>query len=161
MVVDASGAVKEHKYWDLLQDLSTEAGDASQSAILNRTGELLREAVELHLISDAPLGAFFVGGIDSSAVVALMSEMGHRPRTFSVVFAESNYDESVYARQVATRFGSEHTEIRLTEAAMLGQLPGCAGRDGSADGRRRQHIRRLARGERSRGDGGAFRPGRR
>ena len=52
-----------------------------------------------------------------------MSEMGYTPRTFSVVFAESNYDESVYARQVATRFGSEHTEIRLTEAAMLGQLP--------------------------------------
>ena len=63
MVVDASGAVKEHKYWDLLQDLSTEAGDASQSAILNRTGELLREAVELHLISDAPLGAFLSGGL--------------------------------------------------------------------------------------------------
>ena len=52
-----------------------------------------------------------------------MSEMGYTPRTFSVVFAEGNYDESVYARQVATRFGCEHTEIRLTEAAMLGQLP--------------------------------------
>jgi asparagine synthase (glutamine-hydrolysing) len=123
MLVDASGAVKEHRYWDLLQDLSTEAQDASQSAILKRTGELLREAVELHLISDAPLGAFLSGGIDSSAVVALMSEMGYRPRTFSVVFAESNYDESIYARQVATRFGSEHTEIHLTESAMLGQLP--------------------------------------
>src|SRR5262245_34671378 len=123
MTVDASGAVKEHRYWDLLQDLSTEAGAASQSVILNRTGELLREAVELHLISDAPLGVFLSGGIDSSAVVALMSEMGYTPRTFSVVFAESNYDESVYARQVATRFGCQHTEIRLTEASMLDQLP--------------------------------------
>src|SRR5262245_15771691 len=123
MVVDASGSVKEYRYWDLLQHLSTEAGDASQSAILNRTGELLREAVELHLISDAPLGVFLSGGIDSSAVVALMSEMGYTPRTFSVIFAEGNYDESVYARQIATRFGCEHTEIRLTEAAMLNQLP--------------------------------------
>ncbi|HZF38598.1 MAG TPA: asparagine synthase C-terminal domain-containing protein, partial [Blastocatellia bacterium] len=117
------GAVTERRYWDLLQDLSTEAGDASQSAILNRTGELLREAVELHLVSDAPLGVFLSGGIDSSAVVALMSEMGYTPQTFSVIFAESNYDESVYARQVADRFGSRHTEIRLTEASMLDQLP--------------------------------------
>jgi asparagine synthase (glutamine-hydrolysing) len=123
MTVDASGAVEEHKYWDLLQDSSPEARTASRSAALNRTGELLREAVELHLISDAPLGAFLSGGIDSSAVVALMSEMGYAPRTFSVVFAESNYDESAYARQVATRFGAEHTEIRLTESAMLNQLP--------------------------------------
>jgi len=84
---------------------------------------LLREAVELHLVSDAPVGAFLSGWIDSSAIVALMSEMGHTPRTFSVIFGESNYDESVYARQVAERFGSEHTEIRLTEASMLEQLP--------------------------------------
>ncbi|HEY7180133.1 MAG TPA: asparagine synthase (glutamine-hydrolyzing) [Blastocatellia bacterium] len=123
MLVSASGATKGRKYWDLLQDLSTEAADASPSAVLSRTGELLREAVELHLVSDAPVGAFLSGGIDSSAVVALMSEMGHTPRTFSVIFGESNYDESVYARQVAERFGSEHTEIRLTEASMLEQLP--------------------------------------
>jgi len=114
MVVDASGAIKERRYWDLLQDLSTEAGAASESAILKRTGELLREAVELHLVSDAPLGVFLSGGIDSSAVVALINEMGYTPRTFSVIFAVTNYDESVDARQVATRFGSRHTEIRLT-----------------------------------------------
>jgi asparagine synthase (glutamine-hydrolysing) len=123
MTVDASGVIEEYRYWDLLQNISDEAGAASRSAILNRTGELLREAVELHLVSDAPLGVFLSGGIDSSAVVALMSEMGYKPRTFSVIFAESNYDESVYARQVATRFGSDHTEIRLTEGAMLDQLP--------------------------------------
>jgi len=123
MMVDASGAIKERSYWDLLQNISTEAGAASQSEALNRTGELLREAVELHLVSDAPLGVFLSGGIDSSAVVALMSEMGRTPRTFSVIFAESNYDESVYARQVAARFGALHTEIRLTEASMLDQLP--------------------------------------
>ena len=123
MTVDAFGVVKEHRYWDLLQNLSTEAHAASQSVILNRTGELLREAVELHLVSDAPLGVFLSGGIDSSAIVALMSEMGYTPRTFSVVFSESNYDESAYARRVATRFRAEHTEIRLTEGAMLSQLP--------------------------------------
>lgn len=123
LTIDALGAIEEHKYWDLLKDFSTEAYAASQSVILNRIGELLREATELHLVSDVPLGVFLSGGIDSSAVVALISELGYTPRTFSVIFAESDYDESVYARQVATRFCTEHTELRLTESAMLDQLP--------------------------------------
>jgi asparagine synthase (glutamine-hydrolysing) len=123
MLVDASGAIKEHKYWDQLQDASTEAQTTSEASILRRTNDLLREATELHLISDVPLGVFLSGGIDSSAVVALISELGYRARTFSVTFSESSYDESVYARQVATRFSTEHTEIRLTEGMMLDQLP--------------------------------------
>ncbi len=123
MMIGAAGVIEEHRYWDLLQDYSTEACTASKPEILRRTGELLREATELHLVSDVPLGVFLSGGIDSSAIVALISELGYTPRTFSVIFAESNYDESVYARRVATRFGTEHTEIRLTERAMLDQLP--------------------------------------
>jgi len=123
MLIDATGAIKESKYWDLLQDFSTEAQTASKSAILRRTSELLHEATELHLISDVPLGVFLSGGIDSSALVGLISDLGYTPRTFSVVFAETNYDESVFARQIATRFKTEHTEIHLTEGAMLKQLP--------------------------------------
>src|SRR5262245_9732698 len=123
MLIDISGAIKERKYWDQLRDCSTEAQKSSKVSILRRTNELLREATELHLISDVPLGVFLSGGIDSSAVVALISELGYKSRTFSVIFAESSYDESVYARQVATRFSTEHTEIRLTESAMLDQLP--------------------------------------
>jgi len=123
MTIDAAGVIEERAYWDLLRNSSTEAREASKTAALRRTGELLREATELHLVSDVPVGVFLSGGIDSSAIVALMSELGHTPHTFSVIFAESNYDESVYARQVAARFGAEHTEIRLTESAMLDQLP--------------------------------------
>lgn len=123
MKIDTYGAIEEHKYWDLLGDTSIEPRGASKPAILRRVRALLRESTELHLISDVPLGVFLSGGIDSSAVVALISELGYTPRTFSVIFAESNYDESVYARQVATRFQTEHTEIRLTESMMLDQLP--------------------------------------
>lgn len=123
MTIDASGAVEECKYWDLLQDSSTEARAADKQVILRRTGELLREAAELHMVSDVPLGVFLSGGIDSSAIVALISELGYTPRTFSVIFTESNYDESVYAREVATLFRTEHTEISLTEGAMLERLP--------------------------------------
>jgi asparagine synthase (glutamine-hydrolysing) len=123
VLIDTSGAIKEYKYWDQLQNFSIEARTASKAFILRRTYELLSEATELHLISDVPLGVFLSGGIDSSAVVALISELGYRARTFSVIFAEGSYDESVYARQVANRFSTEHTEIRLTESAMLDQLP--------------------------------------
>lgn len=123
MIIDASGYIEEHSYWDLLRNFSTEAQTSEKSAILLRTGELLREATELHLISDVPLGVFLSGGIDSGALVGLISDLGYTPRTFSVIFAETNYDESVFARQVATRFRTEHTEIRLTESAMLKQLP--------------------------------------
>lgn len=123
MTLDASGVIEEHKYWDLLQNASPEASQSDKNAILRRTGELLHEATELHLVSDVPLGVFLSGGIDSSALVALVRELGQTPRTFSVVFAESNYDESIYARQIADRFNTEHTEINLSEKTMLDQLP--------------------------------------
>ncbi|HKR60485.1 MAG TPA: asparagine synthase (glutamine-hydrolyzing) [Pyrinomonadaceae bacterium] len=123
MKIDTTGVCEEHKYWDLLRDFSTEARGVSELAILRRVGELLREATELHMVSDVPLGAFLSGGIDSSAIVALIRELGYTPRTFSVIFADRKYDESIYARQVARRFRTEHKEIRLTESAMLDQLP--------------------------------------
>lgn len=121
--IDVRGVIKESEYWNLLQNASEEAVGKTQSAIYQRTGDLLREATELHLISDVPLGVFLSGGIDSSALVGLISEMGYTPRTFSVVFSESNFDESVYARSVADRYHTEHTEICLSEESMLSQLP--------------------------------------
>ncbi|MFN0111807.1 MAG: asparagine synthase (glutamine-hydrolyzing) [Blastocatellia bacterium] len=123
LTVNASGQITQTQYWDLLQNHSPEARVADKPTTVRRVGELLREATELHLVSDVPVGVFLSGGIDSSAITALIRESGHTPYTFSVIFAESNFDESVYARQVAARFGAEHTEIRLTESAMLDQLP--------------------------------------
>jgi asparagine synthase (glutamine-hydrolysing) len=79
--------------------------------------------VASQLVSDVPLGAFLSGGIDSSAVVALIREAGQTPRTFSVVFPEKNYDEAQFARQISRRFRTDHAEILLTERDMLDQLP--------------------------------------
>jgi asparagine synthase (glutamine-hydrolysing) len=71
----------------------------------------LRGAVTSRMVADVPLGAFLSGGVDSSAVVALMAEASREPvRTCSIGFDQAAVDETSYARQVATRFGTEHRE---------------------------------------------------
>jgi asparagine synthase (glutamine-hydrolysing) len=85
----------------------------------------LEESVRLHLVSDVPLGVFLSGGMDSSALVALMSRVGEQqPKTFSVVFDEAAYTEAPFSRAVAERFNTDHSEIWLNEDRLLQILPG-------------------------------------
>jgi asparagine synthase (glutamine-hydrolysing) len=84
----------------------------------------LEESVKLHLVSDVPLGVFLSGGMDSSALVALMSRITkQRPKTFSVVFDEAELTEERHSRLVAQRFNTDHCEIRLNEEQLLEMLP--------------------------------------
>src|SRR5215217_6181777 len=84
----------------------------------------LEESVRLHLVSDVPLGVFLSGGMDSSALVALLSRVSdQRPKTFSVVFDEAAYTEAPFSRAVAERFNTDHSEIRLSEDRLLDILP--------------------------------------
>jgi asparagine synthase (glutamine-hydrolysing) len=81
----------------------------------------------MQMVSDVPIGAFLSGGVDSSAVVGLMSRHSDRPvKTYAIGFeggaAESYYDELPFARQIATRFGTDHHEI-IVRPDVIALLP--------------------------------------
>lgn len=83
----------------------------------------LGDAVRSHMISDVPIGAFLSGGVDSGTVVALMAQASSAPiRTFSIGFEDGEFDELAYARQVASRFGTDHHEY-VVKADALDVLP--------------------------------------
>jgi asparagine synthase (glutamine-hydrolysing) len=85
-----------------------------EKAIIDEALEILRDSVRLRLVSDVPIGFFLSGGVDSSAVVALASEVSGQPlETFSIGFNEARFDEREYARYVANRFGTRHREFLL------------------------------------------------
>jgi asparagine synthase (glutamine-hydrolysing) len=121
--VDAEGRLTQTRYWDALTSAETVDPGQSYETSKRRVAELLHESVALHLVSDVPVGAFLSGGIDSSALVALMRAAGQQPHTFAVVFNEQAFDEAQYARVVATAVRAEHTEIRLGERDLLDELP--------------------------------------
>lgn len=120
------GSIQLGSYWRLT-DPADEPPPADFPAAVDRLETLLGDAVELRLIADVPLGAFLSGGIDSSAVVALMRERASGPvRTFSIGFAEASYDEAPHARAVAEVLGTEHVELyvgRKEAVEVAHQLP--------------------------------------
>ena len=110
------GRISVERYWRLryLPKLKMDEGEAAEQ-ILN----LLREATCMRLMSEVPLGAFLSGGIDSSAVVALMAEVMSEPvKTFSIGFDDQSFNELHYARQVAERYATDHHEFTVTPDAL-------------------------------------------
>jgi len=101
--------VERRVYWS--PPLPSEGTDLRREDAAIELRQRIREAVDVRLESEVPLGVFLSGGLDSSVVVAAMSELGLRPRTFSVGFEQSNLDERPFARSVATRFNTEHLEL--------------------------------------------------
>jgi len=114
------GHIEIGRYWTLRY---TPKRTLSMSDAMAELQWHLAEAVRLRLISDVPLGTFLSGGIDSSAVVAHMAQALDSPvRTFSVGFAEATFDERPFARMVAERYGTAHTEL-VVDASVVDILP--------------------------------------
>ena len=103
-----NGEVKTWPYWSPPVQVVDGRSDRQWIEELRET---LGRAVRSQMMSDVPLGAFLSGGIDSSTVVAMMAEASDRPiKTFSIAFQEAGYDESAYAREIASLFATEHHE---------------------------------------------------
>ncbi|HEY6120408.1 MAG TPA: asparagine synthase (glutamine-hydrolyzing) [Pyrinomonadaceae bacterium] len=110
------GEVTVERYWqpDFFTKLDITEEEAGERAV-----EVLREAVRVRLMSEVPLGAFLSGGIDSSTVVALMSEASSEPvKTFSIGFEEQDFSELHHARRVAAHVGADHHEFIVRPEAM-------------------------------------------
>jgi asparagine synthase (glutamine-hydrolysing) len=115
------------QYWSLPQ--MAERGVAapfvgSDAEAVDALEVLLKDAVRQQMMADVPLGAFLSGGIDSSAVVALMQAQSDRPvKTFTIGFHEEGYNEAVHARAVARHLGTDHTELYVTPQQALDVIP--------------------------------------
>ena len=109
-------------YWEPAK-LHNQFDITDRSAVQKKIRGLMIQSVQRRLVSDVPVAAFLSGGIDSSAIVGLMAEAGGSPpRTFNISFDEKQYDESEYARLIARKFNTEHTELRISPSAMLDEL---------------------------------------
>ncbi|HSK63615.1 MAG TPA: asparagine synthase (glutamine-hydrolyzing) [Pyrinomonadaceae bacterium] len=116
------GAVSIRRYWDV--DFSKDGEVRDDKTYIDQWSELFRESVRLRLMADVPLGMFLSGGIDSSAIAAVMSGMVSAPvKTFSVAFKEREANELEYARLVAEAFKTNHHEIVVSPEQFFAALP--------------------------------------
>ncbi len=112
-----SSGVKVKPWWDLADVVQAGLSDPlrDEAEALQLLEKSLAAAVRLQSLADVPLGAFLSGGVDSSAIVALMQQQATRPvKTFTVGFAEAGFDESPHARAVAQHLGTEHHALFVT-----------------------------------------------
>jgi len=112
MIVSAQG-IRFQTYWsilDLLKKRQVIVG-ATEDELVDRLDRLIRDSVQLRLLSDVPLGALLSGGVDSSTIVAIMQSLSNRPiKTFTIGFHEKAFDEAPFAKQIAAYLGTEHYE---------------------------------------------------
>ena len=119
-------AISEHEYWQpsVIAAESSKPSGHDTDAHLEAVHEALAEAIRLQMVADVPVGAFLSGGIDSSLVVAMMQRASSRPvRTFTIGFAEQEFDEAPFARRVAQHLGTQHTELIVTPRETMAIIP--------------------------------------
>ncbi len=115
-------AIEVRRYWELPEARKEENRD--EHTWIRDCRERLEEAVRTRLMSDVPLGMFLSGGVDSSAIAALIRRMASGPvKTFSVGYTESEFSELSYARQVAESIGTDHHEVVVSMDDFFDALP--------------------------------------
>ena len=117
---DSHPVQKKERYWQISFNPDYKK---NENQWIDEIEASLSETVGLHMISDVPIGAFLSGGIDSSSVVALMSQFTRQPvKTFSIGFREPEFNELRYAREIANKYHTEHNELVL-EPVSINLLP--------------------------------------
>ncbi|MEO8087916.1 MAG: asparagine synthase (glutamine-hydrolyzing) [Bacteroidota bacterium] len=122
MIVGKNGIEKYEQYWEVdYTDLSND----SLESLAHKTLEALEKSVRYRMVSDVPVGAFLSGGVDSSALVALMSRQSTAPvKTYSIGFEnQPDYDELEYARKISKQFKTEHYEKTVTAIEICDFVP--------------------------------------
>jgi asparagine synthase (glutamine-hydrolyzing) len=123
----ATGSVESQQYWSLDQVINRDGenfANKKDEELVEEVEHLLKDAIRLQMVADVPVGAFLSGGVDSSTVVALMqSQSMAKVKTFSIGFAEREYDEAAVAKQVAGYLGTDHTELYVTPQEAMAVVP--------------------------------------
>jgi asparagine synthase (glutamine-hydrolysing) len=119
----AGGRATLRRYWTIPRPVARPALRRAADDV-RQFRALLEESVRLRLMSDVPLGVFLSGGLDSSAIAALMAPMMGRPLdTFSVAFANRAYNELAYSREVARSLGANTHEVVMDDRDFFSALP--------------------------------------
>jgi len=112
--------IKETKYWDVKDFYTKEKSEDKEEIVLEKLENILKESFNLRMIADVPVGVFLSGGIDSSLVASMIQKNSKNPiKTFTIGFNEKDYDEAIYAKEIAKYIGSEHTELYCDTKDML------------------------------------------
>ena len=122
-----SGSTKKNRYWStqlLANQSALSPVSMSAESAVKKLEELLRNAVGLQMTADVPLGAFLSGGVDSSAIVALLQAQSEtKVNTFSIGFEQKEYNEAEYAKKVAHYIGTNHHEVYISAKEVLEIVP--------------------------------------
>ena len=111
---------KKHKYWDINDYYLMDKIEKSEEEILEELEALLKDACQLRMVSDVPVGVFLSGGYDSSTVTALLQKSSKEQiNTFTIGFHEEEFNEAQYAKKIAEYLGTNHTEYYCREEDML------------------------------------------
>jgi asparagine synthase (glutamine-hydrolysing) len=118
----------ERRYWSLHGAVANGHSDpfvGDDREAIGALNMILRRSVAQQMVADVPLGAFLSGGVDSSAIVALMQAVSSRPvKTYTIGFREADYDEAQDAKAVARHLGTDHTELYLTPSEAIDIITG-------------------------------------